>query len=226
MLPSHVGRYVQGVAFVLAPLLILVIPPLLNPTLANAETAEQQLRMLAQQGGSASAAFFVQAVGAAALVPTGVGVWRVAQERGRGMVAAGVGAVLAFLGAFGLVLAIGAEMSQAFFVINGQDLDEVIRLALAMNATAWFSLALLGGLVAFMLSLPVLAIALWRTRALELPMLLLFLLPIVASVLPLTGELSNLAPGVALVIACGGAARGVMRGGQVTSERHQPIVVS
>lgn len=226
MFPRAIGRYVEGVAVVLAPLLILVVPPLINPTLANAENAEQQLRMFAQQGGSVSAAFFIQAVGAAALVPAGVGVWRVAQEARRGQVAAATGAVLGFLGAFGLVLAIGAEMAQAFFLVNGQDLEAMIRLALDMNATDWFSLALLGGLVAFVLSLPVLAIALWRARALEPPMLLLFLLPIAATLLPLPDELGNLAPGVALVLACGGAARGVIRGGQVTSARHELIVVS
>ena len=195
-----VGRWLGAVAVTLAPMLVLVLPPLVLPG-AEFNTAEEQARAFAI-GGFPYQGLVMQITGAVLLVPAVLGMAGTVFRRRRGVILGLIGLVIGMVATFALLLILGMELGMAFVFSYGNDTEARVALAVAMGRWPVYG-ALLGvGFAAFFLALPILAVALWRGRVVPLVVPLLFLLPILIGLAPLPATAANLVPSFGLLLPC------------------------
>jgi hypothetical protein len=193
---SRTDRWLTALAFPLVPLLLLLLPALLLGG-SDYATAEEQFTALAGKPfpywGLGS-----QISGAVLLLPATLGVLQLVRRRRRGVVLGSVGAVLGLAGTIALLLVLGVELAMAFLVEDGT--DSAVQLALGIGEWDRYLLLLSVGLVGPFLALPVLALALWRSRVVPLVVPLLFLAPAAVAFVPLPDQAANLVPMILMLV--------------------------
>jgi hypothetical protein len=212
---NRVNRWLSGVAVTLAPLLVLVLPALILPG-AEYTNAEDQARAFANNGFPYQG-LVMQITGAVLLVPAVQGMAGAVFRRGRGVILGVVGLVIGMVASFALLLVLGNELGMAFIFSYGNDTEARVALAVAMGRWPVYG-ALLGvGFAAFLVALPILAVALWRGRVASIAVPLLFLLPIITGFVPLPPPADHLVPSFGLLLPCIWITVQLLRGPQPTT---------
>jgi len=195
-----VKRWLTAAAVTLAPLLVLVLPPLLLPG-ADYANAEQQYRAYANDQFPWEG-LWLQVAGAVLLVPAVQGIAGTVWRLRRGVALGLAGLLIGMIAAFSLLLLLGLELGQAFVLTEGSDTEAGVALALAMSRWPVFT-ALLGlGFAGFFVALPILALGLWRSRVVPMVVPALFLLPVLIGFAPLPAPAANLVPSFGLLAPC------------------------
>ncbi|SFP52104.1 hypothetical protein SAMN05660464_3416 [Geodermatophilus dictyosporus] len=195
---DRVFRPLAAVGLVGAPLLVLVLPPLLTSAGDHA-SAQEQFTALA--GGPAEyGGMFVQAAGALCLVLAAVGVLAVVTARRRGRVPGGLAASTGVVGAGALLLVLGVELTQAFVVAEGTDPPADVALALAINDWPLFGWLLGVGIVALLLTLFCAALALWRTGLVRGVVPAAFVAALLTTLIPMSDAVAAVVPSVCLLL--------------------------
>lgn len=197
-LTDRVFRPLAAVGLVGAPLLVLVLPPVLSSA-GDFVTAEEQFTVLAgrpaEYGG-----LFVQAAGALCLFLAAVGVLSVVTARGRGRVPGGITAALGVVGGGALLLVLGIELVQAFVVGEGTDPEADVALALAVNDWSLFGWLLAAGILALLATLFSAALALWRAGLVRGLVPVAFVAALLTTLIPLSDPVAALVPSVCLLL--------------------------
>jgi hypothetical protein len=192
---ARTDRWLTAVAIPLVPFLLLLVPAVLLPS--DYATAEEQFADLAGKPFPYWS-LAVQASGAVFLLPAVLGVLQLVRRRRRGVVLGSVGAALGLAGMIALLLVLGIELAMAFLVEDGR--RPAVELALALSDWEVNAILLVVGLAAPFLALPVLALALRRSRVVPLVVPVLFLAPLAAGFVPMPGVAANLVPIVLMVV--------------------------
>ena len=195
-----VKRWLGALAVTLAPLLVLALPPLITSG-ADYSSAEEQYRALAN-GRFPYESLWLQITGAVLLVPAVQGIAGTVFNRRRGVNLSLVGLLIGMVAAFALLLLLGLELGQAFILSNGSDKETVVAMALAMSRWPIFTALLAIGFAGFFLALPILALALWRSRVVPIVVPALFLVPVLIGFVPLPATAANLFPSFGLLLPC------------------------
>ena len=194
-------RWLSAAAITLAPGLVVVLPSLILPG-ADYTNAEEQYRAFAS-GGFPYQGLVLQITGAVLLVPAVQGIAGIVFRRGRGVILGLAGLVIGMVAAFALLLLLGSELGMAFVLSHGNDTEARVSLALAMSRWTVYSALLAVGFAAFFIALPILALALWRSRLVPIVVPLLFLLPILIGFAPLPARAIELLASLGLLLPCG-----------------------
>jgi len=208
-LVNLVKRWLTAAGVLLAPLLLFVLPPLVLPG-GDAANAEEQTRLFVEQGFPFQG-LAMQITGAILLVPAVLGIAGIVQHRRRGLLLGVIGLVIGMVSAFALLLALGFELGMAFVLTNEADKEVAIALGLAMGRWSVFVTLLGIGLSGFFVALPVLALALWRSRVVPLVVPALFLLPLLIPLVPMPPMAATLVPSLGFLVPCGWIAVLVLR---------------
>jgi hypothetical protein len=193
-------RWLSAGAVTLAPLLMLVLPPLVLPG-AEYTNAEEQTRAFATSGFPFQG-LAMQISGAIFLIPAVLGIAGTLFRRQRGVILGAVGLVIGMVATCALLLVLGVELGMAFVLSHGNDTEAKVALALATSRWPVYSALLAVGFGALLLALPILALALWRSRVVPIVVPLLFLLPILIGFAPLPPTAANLVPSFGLLLPC------------------------
>ena len=193
-------RWLGAVGITLAPLGLFVLPGLLHPE--PYETAEDQFGAMAEgSGGGEYLALGLQLFGSALLIPAALGIGGYTIARGRGRALGGVGLATGMVAAVALLVALGFELAMLTMLISSTDTDAVVAQMIGLSTTPAFGIPLLVGLIGFFLTLPLLALALWRSRVVPIVVPLLFALPVLIGQMPLPVDTTVLA-GVLMLVPC------------------------
>jgi hypothetical protein len=199
-LTDRVFRPLAAVGLVGAPLLVLVLPPVLSSA-GDFATAEEQFAALA--GGPAEyGGLFVQAAGALCLVLAALGVLAVVTARRRGIVPGGIAAVTGVVGGGALLLVLGIELVQGFVVAEGTDPETDVALALAINDWSVFGWLLAIGTLALLVALFTAALALWRTGLVRGLIPVAFVAAFLTTLIPMSDAVAAVVPSVCLLLPC------------------------
>ena len=193
-------RWLSAAAVTLAPLLLLVLPALVLPG-AEYTNAEEQARAFANSGFPYQG-LVMQITGAVLLVPAVLGMAGTVFRRRRGVILGMVGLVIGMVAAFDLLLVLGMELGGAFVFSHGTDTEAKVALALAMTRWPVYGVLLTIGFAAFSAALPILAVALWRSRVVPIAVPLVFLLPILIPFAPLPARATELLALFGLLLPC------------------------
>jgi hypothetical protein len=197
---ERINRWLSAAAVTLAPLLVLVLPALVLPG-AEYNTAEEQAREFATSGFPYQG-LAMQITGVILLVPAVQGMAGTVFRQRRGVILGTVGLVIGMVASFALLLVLGIELGTAFVFSYGNDTEARVALAVAMGRWPVYG-ALLGvGFAAFLVALPILAVALWRGRVVPIVVPLLFLLPILTGFVPLPPPADHLVPSFGVLLPC------------------------
>ena len=196
-----VKRWLTAAGVLLAPLLVFVLPPWSCRAVIR-RTLRSRLDF-SWNRGFRSQGLAMQITGAVLLVPAVLGIAGIVQHRRRGLVLGLFGLVIGMVSAFGLLLALGFELGMAFVLTNEADKEVAIALGLAMGRWSVFGTLLGIGLSSFFLALPILALALWRSRVIPLVVPVLFLLPLLVPLVPMPSMAATLVPSLGLMVPCG-----------------------
>ena len=95
----------------------------------------------------------------------------------------------------------GFEFAMLTVLISATDTDAAVAQVVGLSARPVFGIPLLVGLVGFFLTLPILALALWRSRMVPIVVPLLFALPVLIGSMPLPVDTTVLV-GVLMLVPC------------------------
>jgi hypothetical protein len=192
-------RWLGAVGITLAPLGLFVLPGLLHPE--PYETAEDQFTAIAEGTGGEYLALGLQIFGSAILMAAalGIGVYTIA--RGRGRTLGAIGLIIGMVTAVILLVVLGFELATLTILISATDTDAAVAQVVGLSASPVFGVPLLVGLIGFFLTLPLLALALWRSRIVPIVVPLLFALPVLIGQMPLPVDTTVLA-GVLMLVPC------------------------
>jgi hypothetical protein len=197
---ERVNRWLSAAAVTLGPLLVLVLPALVVPG-AEYTNAEDQARAFATSGFPYQG-LVMQITGAVLLVPAVQGMAATVFRRRRGVILGLAGLLIGMVAALTLLLLLGLELGVAFVFSHGNDTEAQVALALAMGRWPVYGVLLSVGFAAFFVALPILAVALWRSRVVPIAVPLLFLLPILIGFLPLPPPADHLVPSFGVLLPC------------------------
>jgi hypothetical protein len=192
-------RWLGAIGITLAPLGIFVLPGLLHPE--PYETAEDQFAAIAEGTGSEYLALGLQIFGAAILVAAALGIGGCTIGRGRGRTLGAIGLITGMVTAIVLLVVLGYELAMQTVLISATDTDAAVSQVVVLSASPMFEVPLLVGLLGFFLTLPLLALALWRSRIVPILVPLLFALPVLIGFVPLPVDTTVLG-GVLMLIPC------------------------
>jgi hypothetical protein len=192
-------RWMGAIGITLAPLGLFVIPGLMYPE--PVETAEEQFRAIAEGSGGGYPALLAQIFGVVFLLAAALGIGGVAIARGRGRTLGAIGLVTGVLTAISLLVVLGFELATLTALISATDTDAAVALVAALSSGPVFTIPLLIGLVGFFLTLPILALALWRSGMVPIVVPLLFVLPVLIGFVPLPFD-PTVVSGLLLVLPC------------------------
>ena len=129
----------------------------------------------------------------------GIGGCTIARARGRTLGA--IGLITGMITAIVLLVVLGYELAMQTVLISATDTDAAVSQVVVLSASPMFGVPLLVGLLGFFLTLPLLALALWRSRIVPILVPLLFALPVLIGFVPLPVDTTVLA-GVLMLIPC------------------------
>ena len=205
-------RWMGAVGITLTPLFFFVLPSMLT---VGYDTAEEQFRALVDEStGLGSRGFVAQLVQLCApvflmLASIGIGGFTIA--RGRGRTLGAIGLIVGMVSAISALVCLGIELGMFFFLTTATDADAAVAQALAWVSWPPFVISLWGALFGLILTLPILALALWRSRMVPIFVPLLFGLPLVIAFLPYS-NVSNTVSYVAMLVPCVWMAVQLIRG--------------
>ena len=192
-------RWLGAVGITLAPLGIFVLPGLLHPE--PYETAEDQARAMAEGNGGEYLALGLQLFGSALLIPAALGIGGYAIARGRGRALGAIGLATGMVAAVALLVVMGFELALLTLLISSTDTDAAVAQMIDLSTTPAYGIPLLVGLGGFFLTLPLLALALWRSRVVPIVVPLLLALPVLIGQMPLPVHTTVLT-GVLMLVPC------------------------
>jgi hypothetical protein len=192
-------RWLGAIGITLAPLGIFVLPGLLHPE--PYETAEDQFTAIAEGTGGEYLALGLQIFGAAILMAAALGIGGCTIARARGRTLGAIGLITGMITAIVLLVVLGYELAMQTVLISATDTDAAVSQVVVLSASPMFGVPLLVGLLGFFLTLPLLALALWRSRIVPILVPLLFALPVLIGFVPLPVDTTVLA-GVLMLIPC------------------------
>ena len=192
-------RWLGAVGIVLAPFGLFVLPNLMYPD--TPETAEEQFTAIAAGGGGEYAGILIQVGGSVALLiaALAIGSYVIARRRGRTLGA--IGLIIGTVTAIALLLVLGFELALHSILISATDVDAAVSLVVDLSTGPAFAIPITVGLVGFYLTLPLLALALWRTGSIPIIVTLLFVLPLLIGFIPLPFDVAILT-GLLLLAPC------------------------
>ncbi len=192
-------RWLGAVGITVAPLGLFVLPGLLHPE--PYETAEEQFAAIAEGGGGEYLALGLQLFGSAFLLAAALGIGGCAIARGRGRALGAIGLATGTVASVALLVVMGFELAMLTILTSAGDTDAAVAQTVGLSQEPAYGIPLLIGLVGFFLTLPLLALALWRSRVVPLVVPLLFLLPVLVAFVPLPVDTTVLG-GVLMVLPC------------------------
>ena len=192
-------RWLGAVGITLAPLGIFVLPGLLHPE--PYETAEDQARAMAEGNGGEYLALGLQLFGSALLIPAALGIGGYAIARGRGRALGAIGLATGMVAAVALLVVMGFELALLTLLISSTDTDAAVAQMIGLSTTPAYGIPLLVGLGGLFLTLPLLALALWRSRVVPIVVPLLLALPVLIGQMPLPVHTTVLT-GVLMLVPC------------------------
>jgi hypothetical protein len=192
-------HWLGAIGITLAPLGLFVVPGLLHPE--PYETLADQARAMAEGAGGEYFALGLQLFGSALLIPAalGIGGYTIARDRGRALGA--IGLTTGLVAAVALLVVMGFELAMLTILISSIDTEEAVAQTVGLSATPAYGIPLLVGLIGFFLTLPLLALALWRSRVVPIVVPVLLALPVLIGFLPLPVDTTVLG-GVLMLIPC------------------------
>jgi hypothetical protein len=197
---ESVLRWIGAIGITLAPLCIFVIPGLMYS--GTFETNEEQFRAIAEgtHGGYLGQA--VQTCGAVFVIAAVLGIGGFVIARRRGQTLSVIGLIIGMAGAIALLLLLGYEAAVLIPLTSATDTEAAVAMAVAAFNEPLFLILLLVGLGGYSLALPILAFALWRSGVLPIIVPLLFLLPPLFSLIPLSAEVPYIVPSLLVLLPC------------------------
>jgi hypothetical protein len=203
-------RGMGAIGIALAPLGLFVLPGLLHPE--PYETAEDQFRSFAEGNGAEYLALGLQLLGSALLIPAalGIGGYTIARNRGRALGA--IGLATGMVAAVALLVVMGFELAMMTILVSATDTDAAVAQMIGLSTTPAYGIPLLVGLSGFFLTLPLLALALWRSRVVPIAVPLLLALPVLIGQMPLPVDTTVLG-GVLMMVPCLWISVQLIRGG-------------
>lgn len=192
-------RWLGAIGITLAPLGLFVLPGLLHPE--PYETAEDQARAIAEGSGGEYLALGLQLFGSALLIPAALGIGGYTIARGRGRVLGAIGLATGMVTAVTLLVVMGFELATLTILISSTDTEAAVAQMLSLSTTPAYGIPLAVGLIGFFLTLPLLALALWRSRVVPIVVPLLLASPVLIGMAPLPVDTTLLA-GVVMLVPC------------------------
>lgn len=205
-----VRRWMGAVGITLAPVGLFVVPTLMHPE--PYATAEEQFRDIAEGGGSGEyAAQLIQLGACVFLLIAALAIGSHVIARGRGRTLGAIGLIIGTVTAIALLVVMGSELAMLTILMSMADADAAVALVVDLSTGPAFAIPLMIGLVGFYLTLPLLALALWRTGSVPIVVPLLFVLPLLIGFVPLPFDVT-VASGVLLLVPCLWMAVSLVRG--------------
>ena len=192
-------RWLGAVGITLAPLGLFVLPGLMYRE--SYETAEEQFRAIAQDSGGGSPGQLVQLGSVVFLMAAAIGIGGFSISRGRGRTLGAIGLTTGMVGAISLLVVMGFELAMLTVLMSAADTEAAVALVETLSTGPVFFVPLLVGLVGFFLTLPLLALSLWRNRTVPIIVPLLFVLPPLIGFVPLPVD-GTVLSGVLLLVPC------------------------
>ena len=140
--------------------------------------------------------------GAVFVMAAALGIGGFVIARGRGQTLGVIGLIIGMLGAITLLLLLGYELAVLIALKSATDTDAAVAMAVALFNEPVFLILLLAGLGGYSLALPILALALWRSRVLPIIVPLLFLLPPLFSLVPLFADVPYIVLSLLVLLPC------------------------
>ena len=193
-------RWMGAAGIALAPFGLFVLPNLMHPE--TPPIAEAQFTVIAEEGGVGEYAALLSQVGGSIFLlvaALAIGSYVIARRRGRTIGA--IGLVIGIVTAIALLLVLGFELATLTILISATDTDAAVALVLDLTTGPTFTIPITVGLVGFYLTLPLLALALWRTGLLPIIVSLLFVLPLLIGFIPLPFDVA-IPTGLLLLAPC------------------------
>lgn len=192
-------RWLGAVGIVLAPFGLFVLPNLMYPD--SPVTAEEQFTAIAAGDGGGYAGILVQVGGSVALLIAALAIGSHVIARRRGRTLGAIGLIIGTVTAIALLLVLGFELALHSILISATDVDAAVSLVVDLSTGPAFAIPITVGLVGFYLTLPLLALALWRTGLIPIIVPLLFVLPLLIGFIPLPFDVAILT-GLLLLAPC------------------------
>ncbi|MFE5672743.1 hypothetical protein ACFQ58_14170 [Agromyces sp. NPDC056523] len=193
-------RWMGAVGIVLAPFGLFVLPNLMHPVTPS--TAEEQFTAIAEGGGAGEfIALMSQVGGAIFLLVAALAIGSYVIARRRGQTLGAIGLIIGAVAAIAMLLVLGFELAMLPILISATDTDAAVALVVDLSAGPAFAIPLMIGLVGFYFTLPLLALALWRTGLVPIIVSLLFVLPLLIGIIPLPFDVAILT-GLLLLAPC------------------------
>lgn len=193
-------RWVGAVGITLAPFGLFVLPNLMHPV--TPETAEEQFTAIAEEGGAGEyVALMSQVGGSVSLLVAALAIGSFVIARRRGRTLGVIGLIVGTVSAIAVLLVLGFELAMQTILISATDVDAAVSLVVDLSTGPAFAIPLMVGLVGFYLTLPLLALALWRTGLIPIIVPPLFVLPLLISFIPLPFDVA-IATGLLLLVPC------------------------
>lgn len=197
---DSVLRWFGAIGITLAPLCIFVIPGLMYSS--TFETNEEQFRAITEGSHGGYAGQVMQIFGAVFVMAAALGIGGFVIARGRGKALGVIGLTIGMLGAITLLVVLGFELAVLIALKSATDKEAAVAIAVSLFNEPVFLLLLLAGLGGYSLALPILALALWRSRMLPIIVPLLFLLPPLFSLVPLFAGLPYIVLSLLVLLPC------------------------
>jgi hypothetical protein len=193
-------RWAGAVGITLAPFGLFVLPTFMHPE--PYATAEEQFTDFAESGGSGEyAAQLIQVGGSAFVLVAALAIGSLVIARRRGRTQGVIGLITGTVTAIALLVVMGFELAMLTILISTTDADAAVSLVVDLSTGPAFAIPLMVGLIGFSLTLPLLALALWRTGLVPIIVPLLFVLPLLIGIVPLPFD-AAIASGVLLLVPC------------------------
>lgn len=195
---DSVLRWLGAVGITLAPLGLFVLPGLIYPE--PYETAGEQFRAMSE-GDGGYPGLLVQLCSVVFLMAAALGIGGFTIGRGRGRTLGAIGLLTGMVGGISLLVVMGFELAMLTVLTSATDTDAAVALVVTLSTGPAFTVPMLVGLVGFFLTLPILALALWRSRVVPIIVPLLFVLPPLISFVPLPFD-ATVVSGLVMLVPC------------------------
>jgi hypothetical protein len=192
-------RWMGAAGIALAPFGLFVLPNLMHPETPT--TAEEQFTAMAEGGGGAYAAQLIQVGGCVALLVAALAIGSYVIARRRGRTLGAIGLIIGTVTSIALLVVMGFELAMLTMLTSATDTDAAVSLVVDLSTGPAFAIPLMVGLVGFYLTLPLLALALWRTGLIPIIVPPLFVLPLLIGFIPLPFDVA-IATGVLVLAPC------------------------